>query len=233
MTLGLVHGASHGGWCWESLLPEIQRVGLAGVAMDTPVEDVGAGLAEHADAVAVALDGVSGPIVVVGHSAGGAFLPLAAARSGADAMIFLCAMVPVEGESCADQRAREPGMVTMPTHQLQRDELGRTKASPDVARQYYYDDCAPEIAERAIPRLRRQAPTVMAERFPVGGWPDIPSHSILCTDDRAVSPDWSRRVSRERLGRAALELPGGHSPFYSRPTALAVALAAAVKELLA
>jgi pimeloyl-ACP methyl ester carboxylesterase len=48
--------------------------------------------------------------------------------------------------------------------------------------------------------------------------------SILCRDDYAIAPAWSRRIARERFGVEALELPGGHSPFLSRPAELAALL---------
>jgi hypothetical protein len=41
---------------------------------------------------------------------------------------------------------------------------------------------------------------------------------VVCREDRIVNPDWSVRVSTERLGVNALEIAGGHSPWLSRPT---------------
>ena len=52
------------------------------------------------------------------------------------------------------------------------------------------------------------------------GWPDVPSPDLLCRDDLAVGGDRARRAARDRLA-TAVELPGGHSPFLSRPTAFA------------
>src|SRR5262249_59991816 len=49
--------------------------------------------------------------------------------------------------------------------------------------------------------------------------------SILCADDRTISPAWSRRIARECLGIDPLELPGGHCPHVCRPAALADLLA--------
>jgi pimeloyl-ACP methyl ester carboxylesterase len=200
--------------------------------MDTPVEDPSAGHAEHAAAVACAMEGAEPPVVLVGHSAGGAFLPLAGQLVDAAALVFLAAMVPVEGESCAEQRRREPGMVTMPPEVLSRDELGRTLAPPAAARHFYYQDCPPAVAAWATARLRWQAPTVMAERFVPGGWPAVPAAYVYCEDDRAVAPEWSRRVARERLGTEAVALPGGHSPFLSRPAQLAEVLSTVALALL-
>jgi hypothetical protein len=44
---------------------------------------------------------------------------------------------------------------------------------------------------------------------------------VVCSDDQILRPDWSRRTARDRLGAELIELPGDHSPFYSRPSVLA------------
>lgn len=62
------------------------------------------------------------------------------------------------------------------------------------------------------------------EPCPLAGWPDAERTYVLCREDRAVSPAWSRRAAWERLGVEPLELPGSHSPFLSRPAALAALL---------
>jgi hypothetical protein len=46
----------------------------------------------------------------------------------------------------------------------------------------------------------------------------------VAAEDRIVNPAWSRRAARERLGVDPVELPGGHSPFLSRPGPLAEVL---------
>src|SRR5262249_53581133 len=110
-----------------------------------------------------------------------------------------------------------PGLVTYPDG---------TSAWTDAAEaaEIFYHDCAIDVARRAFARLRRQAQTPRNEPCPLRAWPDTRLVSILCRDDHAISPDWSRRVARERLGVPALELPGSHSSFASRPGDLAVLL---------
>jgi pimeloyl-ACP methyl ester carboxylesterase len=61
----------------------------------------------------------------------------------------------------------------------------------------------------------------MTEIFPLKALPEVPSSYIVCSDDRTISPDWSRRTARERLGVGAIALPGGHCPYLSRPLQLA------------
>jgi hypothetical protein len=49
----------------------------------------------------------------------------------------------------------------------------------------------------------------------------VPATYVVCSEDQILRPEWSRRTARERLGAEPIELPGDHSPFYSRPSVLA------------
>src|SRR6202035_3511720 len=73
-TFSLVHGAWHGGWCWDPLRAELEAFGHAVHTPDLPCEDVEAGVEEYA-AVVPAAD------VVVGHSLGGFTIPLVEGRT--------------------------------------------------------------------------------------------------------------------------------------------------------
>src|SRR3954454_25062964 len=96
-TFWLVHGAWHGGWCWERLAPELEARGAQVVAPDLPCEDVDAGVSVYADVVDKAL-GEADDVVLVGHSLGGLTIPLVAARRPVRRLVYLCAFVPTPGE---------------------------------------------------------------------------------------------------------------------------------------
>ena len=141
-------------------------------------------------------------------------------------LVFICGLLPHPGLSFADRPRDEPD-VFVPGYAdgIARDELGRSYwADPDEAVRVLYGDCAREGALAAVERLRPRAPST--EPCPLERWPEVESTYVLCTDDRIVSPEWSRRAARERLGVEPIELPGSHSPFLSRPAALADALGA-------
>ena len=74
------------------------------------------------------------------------------------------------------------------------------------------------------PGSERQAAAPRREPCPLSAWPPGERAYILCREDRAISPAWSRRAARERLGVEPIELDGSHSPFISRPAALAAVL---------
>jgi pimeloyl-ACP methyl ester carboxylesterase len=224
-TFGLVHGAWHGAWCWQRLTPLLSARGHRVVAVDLPCEDTKAGVSRYAALVDAALPPAD-DLVLVGHSLGGLTIPVVAARRPVRTLVFLCSIIPAFGRSLSEQLADDPeiyapGNRSHPGRVLHPD--GSTSwADPGSAREVFYQDCTPEDVAWAWSRLRRQARAPRDERCALDAWPTVGRLvSIIGDEDHAISPDWSRRASRERLGVPALELPGGHSPFLARPEALA------------
>jgi pimeloyl-ACP methyl ester carboxylesterase len=222
----LVHGAWHGGWCWEPLVRELERLGHEAVAPDLPCDDPDAGAEAWAKLVHDALGG-RGDAVVVGHSLAGATIPLVPARQ----LVFLCALVPIPGRSLADRLPTERFLPRGFGSTNVRDEQRRSRwVDFDQACEQLYHDCSRDAARRAFERLRPQAARVMAEVSPVEELPATPIASILCRGDRAVDPDWSRYAAAELLGVDALELEGGHSPMLAQPAELARVLDALARQ---
>ena len=219
-TFCLVHGAWHGGWCWERLAPELEARGGRVVAPDLPCEDVDAGVSAYADVVDAAL-GEADDVVLVGHSLGGVTIPVVAARRPVRGLVYLCAFVPTPGEPIMQAIAAGallPGFGASTA----KDELERTYW-PDAAAAVHdlCHDAPADSALEAMAKLRRQARAPLREPCPLDELPDVERVSIVCREDRAVSPDWSRAATQTLLGVEPVELPGSHSPFLSRPAELA------------
>jgi pimeloyl-ACP methyl ester carboxylesterase len=230
-TFALVHGAWHGAWCWERLAPELERRGHAVVAVDLPCDDPAATFADYARVVVDALGDAGDDVVVVGHSLGGLAIPLVAARRPVRALVYLCALVPIPGASLSEQLRAEPDTF-VPGYDagLAIDRERGTSRWVDfgVARERLYGDCAEADARRAFDRLRPQASGPNRVPCPLDALPDVPTAAIVGAGDRIVDPAHGRRVARERLGVAPVELAGDHSPFLSRPADLADLLDASV-----
>ena len=223
-TFALVHGGGLGGWCWDAVAQELVELGHVCIAPDRPAEDPAAGAAEYARVVVDAL-GDSEDVVVVGHSLGGLTIPVVAAMRQVAGLVFLGAMVPEPGSSYQDYLAGERAVLTARTSDSDYDRPGMRGVRPwESALEAYFHDCPLPLARAAWGRIRPQSSTPLTEGCPLTAWPAVPARYILMREDHSVSPDWSRRIARERLGTTALELPGGHSPFLSRPAELAVAL---------
>jgi pimeloyl-ACP methyl ester carboxylesterase len=222
-TFALVHGAWHGAWCWERLLAPLEARGHGAVAVDLPAEDLDAGLDEYADLVAAFLAPVADDAIVVGHSLNGLILPLVAARRPVSAIVYLCALVPLEGKSLGDQLSASTLPILTFGERPERDGDGRSYWPPERARGALYPDLAEEDAAWAAAQLRPQAPTSQKQPHPAG-LPPVRAVSIIGAHDAALNPEWSRVVAAERLGTAPVELATGHFPMIAAPEALADAL---------
>ena len=228
-TFALVHGAWHGGWCWERLTPELERRGHRVVTVDLPCEDPEALFDDYAAVVVEALDGTDGDVVVVGHSLAGQTIPLVAARRPVRRLVFLCALIAQPGASFVDQLRAEPD-IFVPGYEAglapPDDERRRRWVDYGIARETMYADCEEADAAAAFERLRPQASRLYGQACALDALPDVPAAYVVAAEDRIIDPAWSRRAAVERLGVEPVELPGGHSPYLARPAALADVLVA-------
>jgi len=206
----LVHGAWHGGWCWEPLVHELEQLGHDVLAPNLPCDDTDAGLGRYVEVI-----GRHPDAVVVAHSLAGLVLPLIEAALH----VYLCALVPTPGQPFAGSfdEALDPAFGG-----TERDELGRSYwPSVGVLAERLYRGHDRRWAEWAFAQLRRQAQTPSREPCPLEELPHTRCAYILATEDPSVRPAWSRLVARELLGVEPQEIEGGHFPMLDRPAELA------------
>jgi pimeloyl-ACP methyl ester carboxylesterase len=213
-TFVLLHGAADVGWAWHRVAAELEAAGHAVLAPDLPCEDPAAGWEEH---LAVIGPRPEGRLVVAGHSLGGFTATLAAARLGADALVFVTGMVPRPGES-VDAWWEATGYT---------EEVEPTLDMSDVVEAFMHD-APPELAAEARRRARGQSDGTWTTPLPLTGWPGVPVRFVLCTEDRFFPPAFMRRVVAERLpGVVPDEIATSHCAALSRPEELAEVLLSA------
>lgn len=196
---------------------------------DVPMDREGAGAREWAESVVAAIDAVApgrscDDTVIVGHSIAGLCVPVVASMRGVRQMVFVGALLPMPDLPFVEHLARSPGAITFPS--FDAGGTGPFGLTWESVRDGFYHDCPPDVAHQAFEQMRSQDFTVFVERCPLNSWPDVPSSSIVMTDDRAVDGHWARQ-NAARVGARVFELGGGHSPFYSRPEQLAHLIAEA------
>ena len=226
-TYALIHGAWHGAWCWDPLLPELHRRGHRAVAVDLPCDDPAATTMDNAKLVADSLtDAQDDDVVIVGHSLGGITAVVVPLLRPVRKVVLLAALVPRPGRSLGDVMASEPDTTTEEFNAVPRHvgDRGAVSWDPEIAAPFFYRACDPDTARWAASKLRTQVWTTSRESCPLDKWPDCELTSIICTEDELLTPAWSRRIARDVLGVEPLELPGGHFPMLAIPSQLADAL---------
>jgi pimeloyl-ACP methyl ester carboxylesterase len=217
----LVHGSAQNASGWDLLVAELELRGHEVARMNLPTGEPEASATRYAEVIAQAIPAGRDDAIVVAHSASGMFLPLVPDRRRVQRLVFLAAIVPQVGTSLREQALTDKRM-------FNPDWLGKNPTTDEeTARQFLFHDCSEEATRWALGTLSLMyARQAILETCPLQVWPDIPSAYIVCAEDRTIRPEWSRRVAKERLGVSAIELPGGHCPFVSRPRELAACLAA-------
>jgi pimeloyl-ACP methyl ester carboxylesterase len=213
-TFCLIHGNWHDASCWEPLAALLQARGHDVVAPDLPFDQPNATYEQRALPAVEAVASTSGPVVIVGHSAGSAEAGLVAAEGGADLLIYLCPRLGEFGAPAGAPSVFRSGFPFPP-----RREDGTMVWEPEAAIDAMYPRLDPTTAQTLAQRLRPSASP--AGPYPLAAPPDIPKALVYTTDDEFFTPEWERFAARELLGVEAVELPGGHFPMIENPEALA------------
>ena len=213
-TFCLIHGAWHDASCWDAVVPRLQAHGHEAVAPGLPLHDPSTSFEERARPALQALDGVAGPVVVVGHSMGSAYSTLVAAERPGSLLVHLCPRLGgLEPPSGAPNTFREgfPFPADRPD--------GTSVWDAEAAMSAMYGRLPPETARALVAHLCPMAQP--SGEYPLSGHPDNPTVLVYAADDEFFEPAWERFMARELLGVEPIEIPGGHFPMAEDPEALA------------
>ena len=222
-TFVLVHGAWHGSWCWERVVPRLEAAGHTVVAPDlpghgkdpTPIADVT--LARYTDRICEVLDAQTEPVALVGHSMGGIVLTAVAEKRPMKirVLVYLAAFL-TGGESLSSTMAQNPSSLLADGLKVAPDGASAT-VREDVVIPAFYGRCSPKDAASALSRLVPQAlqPVGSEISITMHGAGGLPRVYIECLDDRAVPLELQRRMVATHPCEAVFSVDADHSPFYS------------------
>ena len=223
----LVHGAWHGAWCWDRVRAGLDALGVPTVAVDLPGhgDDPGPLGDLHGDAARVSsvLDTLDAPVVLVGHSYGGAVITEAGDHPSVGQLVYLCALALDHGETCMSAATDQPGSAEI-SHVGRPDigsgfavsDQGLVTLDPAMAAAALYNRCDPDTTQWACSRLGPQPLVTLQQEPSVISWRVKPATYVICGDDMIVHPGLQRLMAK-RCATATVEWDSDHSPFLSQP----------------
>ena len=206
----LVHGAFADGSGWGDVIHLLSQPGFDVTAVQNP-------LTSFSDDVATTqrvIDAQSDPIVLVGHSYGGAVITTAALdRPNVKALVYIAAFGPDAGDNLQALLEKYPS------------KIGAALV-PDAAGFLYIDKkkfaevFAADVSERDLSILSSaQKPvhsSTFGQQFDTPAWKTIPSWFLVASEDQAINPDLERMFAK-RMNATTREVKSSHVPFASHP----------------
>jgi pimeloyl-ACP methyl ester carboxylesterase len=216
----LVHGAWADGSSWSKVVPLLNAKGMHVTAVQLPLTS----LADDAATVKRAIALEDGPIVLVGHSYGGAVITEAGNDAKVSALVYVAAFAPDAGQSAGALNASlAPPPMTPETKPDAEGFLNLTKTG-------VYDDFAQDLpdAEKAV-LYAAEAPTnvkALGGTITKAAWHDKPSWYIVAANDRAIQPALETTMAKT-IHATTSTLKSSHVVMLSKPKQVADVIAQA------
>ncbi|MCX4968291.1 alpha/beta hydrolase [Streptomyces sp. NBC_00654] len=223
-TIVLVHGFWGGAAHWGHVITELDRRGHGSLrAVEMPLTS----LADDAERTRKMVRQVEGPVLLVGHSYGGAVITEAGDLPQVTGLVYIAAFAPDAGES--------PGGITQEHPPAAADNL-----APDsdgylwVAQDKFHESFCQDLPadEARVMAVTQKAPlaSTFGDTVTAPAWRTKPSWYQVSTEDHMIHPDNQRRMAARMNPRRTVELAAGHASLASRPQAVADLIEAAADD---
>src|SRR5437867_2118782 len=221
-TIVLVHGGFVDGSGWEGVYNILKKEGYTVSIVQNPT-------ISHADDVAVTKRVIAthqGPVILVGHSYGGAVITEAGNDPKVAGLVYITAFAPDKGESVSSLIQNPPPGAPVPPILPPQDGflfLDNTKFRASFAADVDADKAA-FMADSQVP----WGVDALSGKIGEAAWRTKPSWYLVATDDKMIPPPAQRFMSK-RAGSTVVEVAGSHAIYVSQPDAVAKLINTAAK----
>ncbi|MFI9565877.1 alpha/beta fold hydrolase [Streptomyces rishiriensis] len=230
-TVVLVHGAFADAGSWAGVMAELQGQGVPVIAPPNPLR----GLASDAAYVASVAAQIDGPVILVGHSYGGALITVAGATENVVGLVYVAAYVLEEGESLGELQGRFP---LSPLVSSLKEWTYPVPGGEPAVEVTIAEDAFPSVFAADVPAgvtkilaaaQRPLAAAAFEETAAAAAWRTKPSWALVAGADEAINPE-VERFGAKRAGATTVELDGAsHAVAVSQPKAVADLILDAVR----
>ncbi|PLS18616.1 alpha/beta hydrolase [Bacillus sp. M6-12] len=229
-TYVLVHGAWHGAWCWENIVPMLEKNGHTVYAVDlpshgadkTPASQVS--LKSYTNKVCSVIDEAKEPVILVGHSMGGIVVSQSAEYrpEKVKSIVYVTAFLLEDGQSMVDVIQTDTSSLVPPNMIISNDNVHCT-VKDEALIEVFYEECPTPDAESSKSRLVVQPLEVLSTKLSLTKerFGRIPKYYIECLKDKAITNWCQKNMYTSTPCEEIFTLDTDHSPFYSASGELA------------
>jgi pimeloyl-ACP methyl ester carboxylesterase len=231
LTVVLVHGAFADASNWAGVIPILQAAGVDVLAPANPLR----GINHDAAYIASVASQIPGPVLLVGHSYGGAVITNAGSRAdNVRGLVYVGAFIPDEGETLQNLADQSTDSKVLPA--LRPTQYPTNPASPPDSEfiidpaSFHEVFCADLPAEQAAILAVSQRPLAgvsFGEMTQDPAWKTLPTWAIISPSDFVIGPSGERFMA-ERAGATITEVEASHAMMISQPQVIADVILTAV-----
>jgi pimeloyl-ACP methyl ester carboxylesterase len=213
-TVLLIHGGFVDGSGWEGVYKRLRKSGYAVTIVQNPTTS----LTDDVDFTRRAIDAAGGPVILVGHSYGGAVITQAGNDPRVVGLVYISAFAPDNGESVATLIANPaPGAPVPPILPPKDGFLTLDKAKFAAS---FAADVEPALADFMAASQVPWGVAALNGAVTEAAWKTKPSWYLVAADDKMIPPPAQRQMAK-RAGAKVSEGPGSHAIYVSHPEAVA------------
>ena len=223
-TIVLVHGFWGGAAHWTKVIVQLTRMGYGDIhAVENPLTS----LADDAERTRKMVAQVKGPVLLVGHSYGGAVITQAGNLPNVVGLVYIAAFAPEEGESLGAIGAAFPP----PSGVLNAapDSDGFVFINPAKFGESFCQDLPAD--EQLVMAVTQKAPvgSLFGEAAGPPAWKAKPSWYQISSEDRMIQPENEKRMAERMGAKKIITLAAGHASLASKPVEVAALIDEAAK----
>jgi pimeloyl-ACP methyl ester carboxylesterase len=205
----LVHGAWADGSCWSKVIPILIAKGLHAVAVQNPLSSV----ADDVASTNRLIDMQDGPVLLVGHSYGGAVITEAGNNPKVAGLVYVAAFAPEEGETLSGMAQAFPPPPLFKEVQPIAD--GYLMLTRNGVFEHFGQDLAPAEKELVLAAQGATQGAILSTTIGKAAWHSKPSWVVIASNDHAIAPEQQVSTAK-RMGAKTLTLASSHLPMVSQ-----------------
>ena len=211
-TIVLVHGAFADASCWSKVLLRLEQAGYPTIAVQNQLNTLADDIAWTKRAVAA----VKGPVVLVGHSYGGAVITGAGVGSpNVKSLVYIAAFGPDAGEKIVELHGKfgpaPLGSALIP------DSAGYLTIDRSKFHEVFAGDVTADEAYVMGATQKPFAGAAFAGSVDTPAWKTLPSYYLVATEDKAILPQLQRFMAQRMGAKSIVEVKSSHLPYVSQP----------------